>query len=62
VINTAVTKADKWCSAVCVEHLHALHCIPIRHVSASAPVWPNTAAAGPALPGCKQGLQKPRYL
>jgi len=43
VIHIAVTKADRRCSTVCVEHLHALHCIPCQHTSAL--VWSDTAAA-----------------
>jgi len=57
VIHIAVTEADKRCSTVCVEHLHALHCIPVWSASTSAPLWSDTAAATPALPGRKPGLQ-----
>jgi len=58
VIHIAVTKADKRCSTVCVEHLArtALHSSPVsQHISRSAPVWANTAAASQALPGRKPG-------
>jgi len=40
-----------------MEHLHALHCIAIRHVSTSTPVWLDTAAARPAVPGRNQGCK-----
>jgi len=34
VIHIVTTEANKRRSTVCVKQSHALHCIPIRHVSA----------------------------
>jgi len=58
VTHIAVTKADKRCSTVCVEHLaRTQHCIPVWSASTSAPVWSDFATARLAIPGRKPGLQ-----